>query len=83
MSAAWGVVVVGGPVGRTRFRLEGGRSRYSLLPFRSPRVVRAVCAFVLGHPRPSGLAVECLRPSCPSRIRVERAATLRCRPPAR
>ena len=49
-----GVLVVCGPVGRTRFRLGGGRSRCSLLralyPSSSLPVVRVARAFVSGHP---------------------------------
>ena len=52
MSAAWGLVVAGGPVGRTRFGLGGGRSHCSLLPSRSLRVVRVARLSVSGHPRP-------------------------------
>ena len=78
-------VVAGGPVGRTRSGLGGGRSRCSLLPSRSLRVVQVARAFVSatreravtgsGLTRQAGSAVAGRTPSYPSRIRVERAAT--------
>ena len=75
------MAVAGGPpVGRTRFGLGGGRSRWRPLPSRTLRVVRVA----RGPPatgsdptRPVGHAVAGRRPSYPSRIRVERAATRR------
>ena len=74
-SAAWEVVVAGGPVGRTRVGLGGDRSRCSCVL----RVVRVARAFVSGHPQPGraqrGRPDTPQRPSYPSRIRVERAAT--------
>ena len=45
-------VVVAWAVGRRRFGLGGGRSRRSLLPSRSLRVVRVACAFLTGQSRP-------------------------------
>ena len=49
-SAAWGIVVAGGPVGQARFWV--GRSRCSLHSSCSVRVVQVARAFVSGHPRP-------------------------------
>ena len=48
-------VVAGGPFGRTRFGLGGGRSRCSLHPSRALRVVRVARAFVSGHPGPNAV----------------------------
>ena len=82
-SAVWGVVVSGGPVGHTRFGFSG---RWSLslqsppLPL-SPSRPSRTCVRVgppatgSGPTRPAGLAVAGRRPSYPSRVRVERAAT--------
>ena len=54
-----------GTVGQTRFGLGGGRSRCSLLPSRSLRVVRVARVFVSGHPRPG--RAQCGRPASPLR----------------
>ena len=47
-----GVALAGGPVGLTRFGLGAGRSRCSLLPSRTLRIVRLALAFVSGYKRP-------------------------------
>ena len=81
-SAAWGVVLVGVPVGQTRFGMRGGRSRCGP---RSPSRPSHTCVQVrVGPPatrsdpaRPADtvLAVAGCRPSYPSCIRVQRVAT--------
>ena len=83
-SAAWGMVLVGGPVGGTCFGMGGGRSRCGpLSPSRPSRTCVQVRVDPVGPARPADLAVVGRKPSYPSRIRatVERE-WLRGAPPA-